>query len=124
MKTSTKVVAVIVVIISISSYILSNDVLTQVLITIGGITLVIGLHLQSKPKDEKKYNDLEKFDLTEKYTKECPVCNTDNNINRTYCRQCNTFIKNIVCPVCEHKNPFDQKYCQNCDSILQNKVRY
>ena len=55
--------------------------------------------------------------------KVCHVCSTKNNINRKYCRKCNTWIKNITCPICEQVNPHTEKYCLNCDSILQNKKR-
>ena len=124
MKTSTIAVFVIVVIVSTIAIIISKDILINVLLILGGLSLVFGLHIQGKPQETEIKNDLKQFDITDENIKECPVCNTKNNINRTYCRQCNTYIKNIVCPVCEHKNPFDQKYCQECDSILQNKTRY
>lgn len=85
--------------------------------------LLIGMYLYTKQDQQPtKKTDLEKFDMEK--IKTCPVCNTKNNINRKYCRHCNTWIKNITCPVCEHVNPFDQKYCEKCESILRNKTRY
>lgn len=62
-------------------------------------------------------------DFLEKKTKICLVCNTENNINRKYCKKCNNLIQNMTCPVCETKNPHTAKYCSHCDSILQNKTR-
>lgn len=56
-------------------------------------------------------------------TKICHVCNTKNNINRKYCKKCQTPIQNITCPVCNTVNPHTAKYCSSCDSILQNKTR-
>ncbi len=85
------------------------------------VLIVVGIKI-NKPK-ETKQTDLEKFKMGTK-TKECPICQTKNNVNRKYCRHCNTWIKNITCPVCEHVNPFDQKYCEKCESILRNKTRY
>lgn len=124
MKITTLIVLMGVTIICILTYIFSKDVLFNVLITIASIALVIGLYIQNKEKPEEQQSDLKKFEINEDDSKQCPVCNSKNNINRTYCVQCNTYIKNIVCPVCETKNPFDQKYCIECDSILQNKTRY
>lgn len=57
-------------------------------------------------------------------TKTCPVCETENIVNRKYCKKCQSNIQNIVCPVCDTKNPHSAKYCVNCDSILQNKTRH
>lgn len=62
-------------------------------------------------------------DFLENKTKICLVCNTENNINRKYCKKCNNLIQNITCPVCQTKNPHTAKYCSHCDSILQNKTR-
>ncbi len=62
-------------------------------------------------------------ELFEKKTKICLVCQTENNINRKYCKKCNNLIQNIICPVCDTENPHTQKYCIKCDSILQNKRR-
>lgn len=59
----------------------------------------------------------------ENKTKTCPVCQTENNIHRKYCKKCNTLIQNMTCPVCGTKNPHTAKYCSHCDSILQNKTR-
>ena len=65
----------------------------------------------------------EKKETPKREMKTCPVCKTENIVNRTYCTKCNTNIKNITCPVCETKNPFDSKYCSNCDSIIRNNTR-
>lgn len=62
-------------------------------------------------------------DFLKDKTKICPICETENEIHRKYCRKCNNLIQNITCPVCSTKNPHTAKYCSNCDSILQNKTR-
>lgn len=100
----------------------------EIYIVIGIVVILLttGIYLNNKndkPTNKPQKTDLQKFDMDKKI-KICPICNTKNNINRKYCRHCNTWMKNITCPVCEHVNPFDQKYCEECDSILQNKSRY
>ena len=62
-------------------------------------------------------------EFLENKTKTCLICHTENNINRKYCKKCNSLIQNITCPVCQTKNPHTAKYCSHCDSILQNKTR-
>ncbi len=73
-------------------------------------------HFESAYEEEDFQGFLEKEKI-------CHVCNAKNNINRKYCRKCNTLIQNITCPVCSTKNPHTGKYCTSCDSILQNKRR-
>lgn len=90
------------------------------------IGLFYGLYVSMNKSSEKPFVDqnyvIEKENQKEK--KECPVCHTENIINRKYCKKCNTPIQNIECPVCKKKNLFTNKYCEECDSILQNRNRH
>jgi RNA polymerase subunit RPABC4/transcription elongation factor Spt4 len=72
---------------------------------------------------EEAFAEEMKEEFLEKKTKICLVCQTENNINRKYCKKCNSLIQNITCPVCDTINPHTAKYCSHCDSILQNKSR-
>jgi RNA polymerase subunit RPABC4/transcription elongation factor Spt4 len=80
---------------------------------------------QVAPEDfhREMEDDIIENPISNEDSKECPVCHTENHINRKYCKKCNTLIQNIVCPVCQTKNSHDAKYCVKCDSILQNKKR-
>ena len=109
-------IAVILVLGYIENYIELGVVIFSILVLLVlSVSLYLNLHQNQveKPTVRLRFDDV--------LTKTCPTCNTENNINRVYCKQCNSPIKNIICPVCQTKNPFDQKYCTNCDSILQNR---
>lgn len=92
----------------------------KIFLDIVGIIAMVLLYVQLQPKKDPKNEKIKPGIIT----KDCFVCGTKNNVNRVYCRHCQTPIKQIICPICEHVNPYEQKYCEECDSILQNKRRY
>jgi len=112
-------------------------ILEQIHMTIGSVIILLDLVVvysyttksdRDVPKElhdsfEEAFEEEVNENFLENKTKTCLICGTENNINRKYCRKCNSLIQNITCPVCGVKNPHTAKYCSHCDSILQNKTR-
>ena len=50
----------------------------------------------------------------EQNEKVCSYCNTKNNYNSSYCKNCGKPIGSIVCPKCGKKIDIDSRFCSHC----------
>ena len=133
-KKIVTIIILVVVILSVISLLFnqSNSFGFVIFIVVFGMAFTFGVYrlgnrvnVESDPAPRHNFILDEESDIPVlKDTKVCPVCHTENIINRKYCKKCQTNIQNKVCPVCDNKNPHSAKYCANCDSILQNSTRH
>src|SRR5512136_343745 len=51
----------------------------------------------------------------------CPLCQTENQRNRRFCRECGGKL-HARCPQCGSENQLDDKFCGECGRFLSSPV--